>query len=123
MQGRERVYFDYYWNDFAADMAHSIPEKDREIYTAAYGRPGRMRAGWAYFVSFPQSAKDFAELSRTKLSIPVLSIGGDKANGETLAAQMKLVASDVTVVILKNTGHWLMEERPAETTDALMKFL
>ncbi len=69
------------------------------------------------------SAKDFAELSRTKLSMPVLSIGGDKANGEALAAQMKLVASDVTVVILKNTGHWLMEERPAETTDALIKFL
>jgi pimeloyl-ACP methyl ester carboxylesterase len=123
VQGRERVYFDYYWNEFAADMSHSIPEKDREIYTAAYGRPGRIRAGWAYFVSFPQSAKDFAELSRTKLSMPVLSIGGDKANGEALAAQMKLVASDVTVVILKNTGHWLMEERPAETTDALMRFL
>jgi pimeloyl-ACP methyl ester carboxylesterase len=123
VQGRERAYFDYYWNEFAADKTHSIPEEDREIYTAAYARPGRMRAGWAYFVSFPQAAKDFAELSRTKLSIPVLSIGGEKANGEALAAQMKLVASDVTVTILKDTGHWLMEERPVETSNALTKFL
>src|SRR6202162_900021 len=117
VQGRERAYFDYYWNEFAADKTHSIPEEDREIYTAAYARPGRMRAGWAYFVSFPQAAKDFAELSRTKLSIPVLSIGGEKANGEALAAQMKLVASDVIVTILKDTGHWLMEERPVETSN------
>jgi hypothetical protein len=36
---------------------------------------------------------------------------------------MKLVASDVTVVILKDTGHWVIEERPVETVDALTKFL
>jgi pimeloyl-ACP methyl ester carboxylesterase len=36
---------------------------------------------------------------------------------------MKLVALDVTVVVLPGTGHWLMEERPKETMDALMKFL
>jgi pimeloyl-ACP methyl ester carboxylesterase len=25
--------------------------------------------------------------------------------------------------VLKNCGHWVMEEKPRETTDALMKFL
>jgi hypothetical protein len=40
-----------------------------------------------------------------------------------LAQQIKLVASNVTAVILKDTGHWLLEERPQETTDALVKFL
>src|SRR5580700_8081380 len=71
VQGRERIYFDYYWNDFAADKTRSIPQVDRVAYTAAYSRPGRMRAGWAYFVSFNQAAKDFAQLSRTKLTMPV----------------------------------------------------
>ena len=123
VQGRERIYFEHFWNDFAADKTHSIPEADRVAYTAAYSKPGRMRAGWAYFVSFQQAAKDFAELSQTKLAMPVLSIGGEKANGEVLAHQMKLVASDVTFVVLKNTGHWVMEEDPKETIDALVKFL
>jgi pimeloyl-ACP methyl ester carboxylesterase len=36
---------------------------------------------------------------------------------------MKLVASDVTVVVLNDTGHWVLEERPKETTEALQKFL
>jgi pimeloyl-ACP methyl ester carboxylesterase len=123
VQGRERTYFDYFWNDFAADKNHSIPEAARQAYTAAYARPGRMHAGWAYFVSFLQAAKDFAQLSQTKLIMPVLSIGGEKSLGEALGQQARLVATDATVVVLKDTGHWLMEERPRETTEALLKFL
>jgi pimeloyl-ACP methyl ester carboxylesterase len=123
VQGRERTYFEYFWNEFAADKTHSIPEADRKAYTAAYARPGRMQAGWAYFVSFQQAAKDFAQLSRTKLTMPVLTIGGEKSLGEALGQQTKLVATDVTVAVLKDTGHWVLEERPKETTDALMKFL
>jgi pimeloyl-ACP methyl ester carboxylesterase len=123
VRGRERTYFEHYWNDFAADKTHSLSEADRVAYTAAYARPGRMRAGWGYFVSFPQAAKDFAQLSQTKLTMPVLAIGGEKANGALLGQQMKIVASDVTMVVLKDTGHWVLEERPKETTDALMKFL
>jgi pimeloyl-ACP methyl ester carboxylesterase len=123
VQGRERSYFDYFWNDFAADKTHSIPEDARKAYAAAYARPGRMHAGWAYFVSFLQAAKDFEQLSKTKLTMPVLTIGGDKSLGEALGQQAKLVATDATVVVLKNTGHWVLEEQPKETTEALEKFL
>ncbi len=123
VQGRERIYFEYFWNDLAADRARSIPEADRKAYAAAYSRPGRMKAGWAYFVSFQQAAKDFAQLSQSKLTMPVLVIGGEKSLGVALGQQMKLVATDVTVVVLKDTGHWVLEERPKETTDALVKFL
>jgi pimeloyl-ACP methyl ester carboxylesterase len=123
VQGRERTYFEYFWNDFAGDKTRSIPEADRQAYTAAYSRPGRMRAAWAYFVSFQQAAKDFAELSQTKLRMPVLSIAAEKSMGDVLGQQMKLVASNVTSVVLKDTGHWVLEERPQETTEALVKFL
>jgi pimeloyl-ACP methyl ester carboxylesterase len=123
VRGRERVYFDYYWNEFAADKSRSLSEADRKAYTEAYSRPGRMKGGWAYFASFPQTAKDFAQLSQTKLTMPVLSIGGEKSLGDVLGQQMKLVASDVTVVVLKDTGHWILEENPKGTTDALVKFL
>src|SRR5881275_2740325 len=123
VQGRERTYFEYFWNVLAADKTHSIPEADRKAYTQAYSKPGRMRAGWAYFVSWVQLAKDFAPLSKTKLRMPVLSIGGEKSLGNELGAQMKLVASNVTVIVLKDTGHWILEERPKETTEALVKFL
>ena len=123
VKGRESIYFAYFWNDLAADKNRSLPQADREAYVTAYARPGRMRAAWAYFDSFPQTAKDFAPMAQTKLTMPVLSIGGDKSLGEALAQQMKLVATDVTVVVLKDTGHWVMEESPKETMEALGKFL
>ena len=123
VQGRERTYFEYFWNVLAADKTRSLPEADRKAYTEAYSKPGRMRAAWAYFASWPQLAKDFAKLWQTKLTMPVLSIGGEKSLGNELAAQMKLVATDVIVVVLKDTGHWILEERPKETTEALTKFL
>lgn len=62
-------------------------------------------------------------MSKTKLTMPVLSIGGDKSLGAALGEQMKLVASDVTVVIVKGSGHWILEEQPKQTTDALVSFL
>jgi pimeloyl-ACP methyl ester carboxylesterase len=121
--GRERIYFEHFWNDFAADKNRSISAADRVAYTAAYARPGRMRAGWEYFVSFLQAAQDFAEFSKTKLPMPVLVIAGEKASGEVLSGQFHVGASDVTSIIVKITGHWLIDEAPAATMAALEGFL
>lgn len=121
-KGREHVYFEHFWNDFAADKTRSIPEADRRAYTQSYARPGRMAAGFAYFASFPRTASD-AELARTELKLPLLTIGGEKSLGAPLGEQGKLVASDVTVIVLKDTGHWIMEERQEETIAVLVRFL
>jgi pimeloyl-ACP methyl ester carboxylesterase len=123
VQGREKIYFAYFWNDLAADKTRSLSVADRVSYVAAYSRPGRMRAGWAYFAAWPDTAKDFAQMAQTQLTMPVFSISGEKASAAILGPQMKRVATNVTVIELKNTGHWLMEERPKETMDAIVGFL
>jgi pimeloyl-ACP methyl ester carboxylesterase len=123
VEGREQLYFDYYWNDFAADKTHSIPENFRKAFVASYSRPGRMQAGWAYFDSFPGTGEKFKKYAETKLMIPVLTISGEKSAGSLLGDQARIVANDVTAIILKNAGHWVMEEQPAETMQALLKFL
>ena len=123
VKGREKTYFAYFWNDLAADKDRSLSQSDRASYVAAYSRPGRMRAGWAYFAAWPDTAKDFAQMAQTQLTMPVLSIAGEKASAAILGPQMKRVATDVKVIDLKDTGHWLMEERPKETMDALVAFL
>jgi len=40
-----------------------------------------------------------------------------------LGEQMKLVASNVQVVIVKDSGHWILEEQPKQTTEAIVNFL
>lgn len=123
VKGRERIFFEHFWNDFAADKTHSIPEADRRAYTEAYSRPGRMAAGFAYFQSFPQTATDFAALGQTRLTMPVLTIGGEKGNGEVLARQVKLISSSGRSIVIPGAGHWILEEKPKETLDALRSFL
>lgn len=123
VRGREDIYFAWFWNDLAADRNRSLSDADRKAYVRAYSRPGRMRAGWGYFAAWPETAKEFAAMAETKLTMPVLSIGGEKSAGDVLGDQAKLVATDVKVIVLPYTGHWIMEERPHETMDALLKFL
>jgi pimeloyl-ACP methyl ester carboxylesterase len=123
VQGHEETYFLHFWDDFAADRTHSMPEADRRAYLELYSRPGRMRAAWSYFASFPQTAIAFENFSKTKLPMPVMSLSGVKANGQALAEQVKLVATNPVLVVLPNTGHWLMEENFPETRDALVKFI
>jgi pimeloyl-ACP methyl ester carboxylesterase len=123
VRGRERIYFEHFWNDFAASASHSISQADRAAYTAAYSRPGRMAAGFAYFASFQKTAVDFAKLAQTRLQMPVLSLGGEKSLGTALGRQVTLVATDAKVIVVPNAGHWLMEEQSAATMHALIAFL
>jgi len=121
--GRERIYFEHFWNDFAADPKHSIPEKDREFYTKEYAQPGGMRAGFEYFRAFDQDGKDFAAFSQKKLTMPMLVLSGEKSGGDFLINQGKLVDTNVKGVIIKGSGHWIMEEAPDQTIPALVAFI
>ena len=123
VKGRERTYLEHFWNDFAADPKHSVSEADRRIYAKAYAQPGGMRAGFEYFKNFERDAKDFAELSTTKLSMPVLVLTGEKASGNFLIEQTKLVATNVDGKVIAGSGHWLIDEAPQQTIPALITFI
>lgn len=121
--GRERIYFEHFWNDFAADKTRSLSEADRQFYTAAYAQPGGMKAGFGYFKAFEQDAADFAGFAKTKLQQPMLVLTGEKASGTFLIEQARLVSANVEGVVIPGSGHWLMEEATAQTIPKLVDFL
>ncbi|HKO87130.1 MAG TPA: alpha/beta hydrolase [Burkholderiales bacterium] len=123
VQGRERTYFEHFWNDFAANPAQSVSEKDRRLYAAAYAKPGGMRAGFEVFRAFEQDAKDFANFANVKLQMPMLVLAGEKASGEFLIAQGRLVADNVEGVVINGSGHWLIDEAPTQVIPKLLGFL
>jgi pimeloyl-ACP methyl ester carboxylesterase len=123
VHGRERIYFEHFWNDFAANPSRSIPERDRRFYAKAYARPGSMRAGFEYFHTFEQDANDFARFAQTSLLMPMLVLTGEKASGEFLIQQGRSVAKNVEGVVVRNSGHWLMEEAPNQVIPNLVEFL
>ena len=123
VNGRERIYFEHFWNDFAADPKKSVSEADRRFYAKAYAQPGAMRAGFEVFKAFEQDSKDFAAFAKTKLTMPMLVLTGEKAGGQFLIEQGRLVDSNVEGVIIKGSGHWLIDEAPDQVIPKLVEFL
>ncbi len=121
--GRERTYLEHFWNDFSADATKSIPEADRKFYAKEYAKPGHMKAGMETFKAFEQDAKDFAQFAKTPLTMPMLVLSGEKAGGQFLIDQGKLVNSNVEGVVVAGSGHWLMEEAPGKVIPKLVEFL
>ncbi|MNT48843.1 Soluble epoxide hydrolase [compost metagenome] len=122
MKGREKLYLDSLWTGFSFDpKTFSAAKKD--YFAKQYAAEGHMRAGFEWFRALPQDAKDNKELAKSKLNMPVLSVGGEKAMGQQLADTVKLLAPQAKTIVLSNTGHWLMEENPKATLQALEDFL
>ena len=120
--GRERVYFEHFWNDFAADPKKSVSEADRQFYARKYAQPGAMKAGMEVFRNFEQDAKDNAVFAKTRLTMPMLVLGGEKSGGDFLISQGRLVAESVEGVLVKNSGHWLVDEAPEQVIPRLVAF-
>jgi pimeloyl-ACP methyl ester carboxylesterase len=55
--------------------------------------------------------------------MPVLAIGGEKSFGSMMAVVMRAAATNVQEVVISQSGHWLMEEKPAATIAAITEFL
>ena len=120
--GRERIYLDRIWNDFSADPGKP-DDATRNFFAATYAQPGGMRAGFAQFTAFSQDAKDNQIFEKVKLTMPVLAVGGEKSFGPLQAVIMRNVATNVQEAVIAGSGHWLMEERPAETVALIRHFL
>lgn len=120
--GRERIYLDRFWNDFAGDP-HKVDEATREHYAKLYARPGAMHAAFSQFRSIRQDAVDNEASNKTRLKMPVLAVGGEKSFGANEAIVMRNAADNVTEVVVPGAGHWLMEEAPAQTIQAIRTFM
>jgi pimeloyl-ACP methyl ester carboxylesterase len=122
VKGRERLFLEHFWQTLSPHP-ETFSQTDRQAYAKAYAQEGAMRAAFEMFKTFDTlDAADNRKFAATRLPMPVLTIEGDKAMGGALETQAKLVATNVTSIRFVDTGHWLMEQRPAETKAELAKF-
>ncbi|EXF96402.1 alpha/beta hydrolase [Pseudomonas fluorescens HK44] len=120
--GRERIYLDRFWNEFAGNPT-KVDEATRQHYAKLYARPGAMHAAFAQFRSIRQDEVDNKASMATRLTMPVLAIGGEKSFGGNEAIVMRNVTDKVTEVVVPGAGHWLMEEAPTQTIRAVRDFI
>lgn len=122
--GRERILLDRFYNELSANPS-GIDEATRDHYAALYARPGAIHNAFGgQFAAFAQDAIDNQQLlAKGKLPMPVLAIGGDHSYGAHLADEVGFAASDVRAAVIKDSGHWIMEEQPEQALSIILPFL
>lgn len=129
VEGRERLYLDWFYKTFSY-YPGAITEADLDEFARTYSQPGAMRAGFAYYRSIGQDAKDNAALLATgfRLQMPVLGIGGavsyphGRGRGSSVEESMRRVATDVRAVVVPEAGHFVPEEQPETVAKLLLDF-
>ena len=119
--GRERIYLSWFYRHFAYNP-NAITKAEMERYVKSYSNPKSLHAGFEYYRAFGQDATQNQEYAKTKLTMPVLALGGDHSGGSFIVSQMQAVAENVQGGALENTGHWIAEEQPEELTRQLLQF-
>ena len=124
VEGRERIYLDRFYNELSANPA-GIDEATRVHYAELYAKPHAMHDAFEQFAAFTQDAVENKALLAKggKLGMPVLAIGAEKSFGTGMADDVGFVATNVQGEVVANSGHWLMEEQPADTIALIVKFL
>jgi pimeloyl-ACP methyl ester carboxylesterase len=122
--GRQAVYFRYFI-DRVAKHPKAIEDEAVGVYAAAYASPGSLQAGFEFYRAFAADAT-FLAAQRSELDLPLLLVGGDSGMGSNLPvlaqALRNVGARDVRSVVIKDSGHWLAEEQPVSTAEALASF-
>lgn len=97
-------------------------QAERSEFIRAYSVPGATTGSFHWFGAFDQDARDNLEFSKTKLTMPLLAMGSDHFAGSFLAAHSGLVATDVHEAIIKDSGHWVVQEQTGQVQKALLDF-
>lgn len=121
VEGRERLYLSWFYHHYSQNPG-AISETDIDEYVRVYSIPGAMRAGFEYYRTYFEDTEHGKEYARTKLKMPVLAIGADLVYGTAVEEYMRAAALDVRGTVIKNCGHFVAEERPAELVEQILAF-
>lgn len=95
------------------------------MYARSYAKPHSLNASFEYYRALNETARRNAALSASKLTIPVLAIGGGGHGGvgQFQIDQMREYADNVEGHVLPGCGHWLPEECAGPLNELLVDFL
>lgn len=120
LEGREEIYLRHFFRDFAYNP-DCIPEEDVQWYVMQMRQPGNLRAGLMHYHVIPESGEQLKELSKKKLSIPVLGLGGRVSFAEHCFEVAKVISDKPSGGIIEECGHWVFEEQNALIKEKLQE--
>ena len=119
--GRERLFVDHFMRQQACNQDGLEPEALDE-YARCLTAPGALSGGIGYFRAHELDAEHNRENAKTKLSMPVMTMGGTASFGAGLKSQIEPLVEHLHHVMIDECGHYLAEEQPERVADELLRF-
>jgi pimeloyl-ACP methyl ester carboxylesterase len=121
--GREEIYFGHQFTTKTATPG-AIPQHAFDLYVDHLRDPAARRASFEYYRTLDTTTEQVLRWKdEGPLTIPVLAIGGQYSTGTMPEEALRMVATNVTGLVIPGVGHFLPEEAPKELTAAVLDFL
>jgi len=121
VEGREEEYLRHFFRDFAYDPT-AIPEEEIQRYAMQMRQPGNLRASLNHYGYIPQMAEQTAELTKSKLTVPMLAWAGRSSFGGHCIDCAKAIAASANGGTIEQCGHWVFEEKTKFICEELSAF-
>lgn len=121
--GRERAFFSAFAFDAFVFRKEAFSQADLDHYISNQARPGRLKAGLAYYQALLAGKDFFATRVVPPWTFPVLAIDGDHSMKGLTAQSFARIAPELKSMLAENCGHFIQEEQPEFLAGALLEFL
>lgn len=120
--GREKIFFGAEFD--ASAGTKKLPAETVQYYIDTIASdPDGLRGSFGFYRAVGETIKQNEQRKTTRLTLPVLAMGGEESGGESAANTMKLVADDVQGHVIPGAAHWIAEQAPEDVLAALTTFL
>ena len=119
--GREKMFVRHFMRQQAYNTA-ALEDDVLDGYAERLAAPGALRAGIAYFRAHKIDAEHNRKNAKTKLPMPVLTVGGTASFGADLEGEVRPLTERMRAVMIENCGHYLAEEQPERLIEELLRF-
>jgi pimeloyl-ACP methyl ester carboxylesterase len=118
LAGRFRFLADWLF-DHLAFHPEAIADRDRAIFARAYDFPDAIRAGNGWYQAFAQDAAD--QNTYGQVTAPMLGLTTEPTDG-LLRGLWLSQGTDVRVIKVPDSGHFILEEQPGAAARLLTDF-
>jgi pimeloyl-ACP methyl ester carboxylesterase len=121
VSGKVGLFFTDFWPTVGFQK-NAFTKTETAEFIRAYSVAGATTGAFHWFGQFGQDAKDNVEFAKKKLPMPVLAMGSDHFAAAFLATHTRLVAVNVQESVIKDSGHWVVQEQTAQVQKDLLNF-